>query len=307
MTNTSQKIKRLAQLGLLCALVYIFSLTQLIKFGAIEISLCTIPVALGAIVLGPSAGAILGGFFGLLSFLQCFGAVPGLPVSVFGQFLFSYNPVVTIIVCFIPRILMGFFVGLIFKQLSGIDKTHFFSYLVSNIASALINTVLFVGILMLFLWRPGEVTAPAGLGNAVIYSGTATFIEDGTVVDLDHCSAILTNGSEDIVANNFIGTSKGDELTFDANYAEIKEVEGGAQEISHPARYEVRVEKVENGFVRQMTEWQLPTGSVWVFIVAFVGLNGLVEIIVCGVLGTGISKGVHMALKKSDLNTNNSQ
>ena len=47
-------------------------------------------VVIGAIILGPTAGAILGGVFGITSFIQCFG------ISAFGTLLFGINPVLTI-------------------------------------------------------------------------------------------------------------------------------------------------------------------------------------------------------------------
>ena len=46
----------------------------------------TVPVAVGAIILGPKGGAICGLAFGITSFMQCFG------MGAFGTMLFSINP-----------------------------------------------------------------------------------------------------------------------------------------------------------------------------------------------------------------------
>ena len=69
----------MVQMAILIAIMIILAFTPLgyLKFGLIEITLMVIPVAVGAIVLGPLCGAILGGVFGLTSFIQCFGFSAG--------------------------------------------------------------------------------------------------------------------------------------------------------------------------------------------------------------------------------------
>ena len=56
----------MVQLAILVAIMLIFAYTPLgyLKSGPIEITFMVLPVAIGAIILGPSAGAILGGIFG---------------------------------------------------------------------------------------------------------------------------------------------------------------------------------------------------------------------------------------------------
>lgn len=59
----------MVQMAILIAIMIILAFTPLgyLKFGLIEITLMVIPVAVGAIVLGPLCGAILGGVFGITS------------------------------------------------------------------------------------------------------------------------------------------------------------------------------------------------------------------------------------------------
>lgn len=66
----STKTLRLVQLGLLIAVELIFAYTPLgyMKPAGLEITFLMVPVTIGAILLGPAAGAILGGVFGLTSF-----------------------------------------------------------------------------------------------------------------------------------------------------------------------------------------------------------------------------------------------
>ena len=54
------RILRLTQLSVLVAVLLIFGFTSIgyIKIGVIEITLNIIPVASGAVVLGPAAGAV---------------------------------------------------------------------------------------------------------------------------------------------------------------------------------------------------------------------------------------------------------
>lgn len=115
-----------------------------IPMTTISISLLSIPVVIGAIIVGPACGAVLGGIFGITSFIQCFTG------DIFGATLLGINPFLTFIMCMVPRILMGILVGLIFRALSKIDKTKIVSFAVASLSGAVINTVLFVGALILF-------------------------------------------------------------------------------------------------------------------------------------------------------------
>ena len=51
-------------------------------------------------------------------------------------------------------------------------------------------------------------------------------------------------------------------------------------------------------FIGKMQEWKMPTGNVWLFVAAFVGINGLVEALICSVAGTTVSKTVHFAVRR---------
>lgn len=144
-TNTSARTGYLVRISSLIAIMLLLEATGLgmIHVGVLELTILQIPVVIGAIILGPSAGALLGGVFGAISFWECFGR------SAFGAALLAINPLSTLIVCFVPRILMGFLCGLIFKALYSIDKTKLLSFAASSLAGALLNTVLFMTALML--------------------------------------------------------------------------------------------------------------------------------------------------------------
>lgn len=136
----------LVQTAILMAIIFILAFTPLgyLKVGTLSISFLTIPVVIGAVLVGPASGIVLGAVFGLTSFAQCFGLDP------FGTFLLGINPFLTFIMCVVPRVLMGWLVGLIFKSLHKIDRTKLLSFAIASLSGALINTVLFLGALILF-------------------------------------------------------------------------------------------------------------------------------------------------------------
>lgn len=130
----------MVKLAMLVALLMIFCFTPIgfLKIGIVEITFNMIPVVIGAIVIGPAAGAFLGALFGAASFWQCFGQ------STFGTLLFGVNPFFTALICFVPRILAGLIPGLIFRAMTK-KKDNIAAYFVSAAVGSLTNTVLFVG------------------------------------------------------------------------------------------------------------------------------------------------------------------
>ena len=113
MTKSKFSTKYLVEMALLVAIILLMAFTPIgyIKTAGLEITLIVIPVAVGAVTLGPAAGAILGGVFGITSFIQCFG------MSAFGTLLLGVNPVFTFLVCVPTRILDGWLTGLIYAGL----------------------------------------------------------------------------------------------------------------------------------------------------------------------------------------------
>ena len=59
-------VRWLTQLALLAAILLVMNYTPLgyLQLGPLSASLLTVPVAIGAMTMGPLAGAILGGIFG---------------------------------------------------------------------------------------------------------------------------------------------------------------------------------------------------------------------------------------------------
>ena len=166
--NKHKRIRDLVLFSLLVAIIIVMSFTPLgyIKTFGLEITLLVIPVVIGAINLGPKYGALLGLTFGLSSFFQCFG------FSAFGTTLFSINPWYTAFVCIVPRTIMGFLVGVIFKVLSKISKKDIIAHIIACVSGALLNTVLFMTAFCLCFYNTEFVMGfreTLGSSNAIMF------------------------------------------------------------------------------------------------------------------------------------------
>lgn len=146
MKNSTQHIKTvyLVEMAVLIAILLILEITNVgyLKFGLLEMTIMQVPVIIGAIVMGPTAGAILGGVFGLTSFWQCFGK------SAFGVALLAINPLYTFIICVVGRVLMGWLTGLIYHGLQKVDRNKIVNFFVAGLSGALLNTMFFMTFLV---------------------------------------------------------------------------------------------------------------------------------------------------------------
>lgn len=145
MSRSAISTGKMVRMAVLVAIIILMSFTPLgyLKVGVIEISFLMIPVAIAGLILGPAAGAFMGGVFGITSFIQCFG------MSAFGAALLAINPVFTFLLCMVPRILAGWLPGLLFKALSRAPSLRVVGAFVSSLLAAVLNTVFFVGGLIL--------------------------------------------------------------------------------------------------------------------------------------------------------------
>ena len=111
--------KTLTRVALLVAIELVMKMVGLgsVPVGPLYMSFLTLPIAVGAITMGPAVGALLGGVFGAVSF---YDAITG--ASAMTGALFQVSPVNTFILCVGMRVLMGLCCGLIFSGLKRFDK-----------------------------------------------------------------------------------------------------------------------------------------------------------------------------------------
>lgn len=184
-TTTNFRTRRMVQLALFIAIIIIMAFTPIgyIKTLGLEITLIVVPVTVGAIILGPGSGAILGAVFGLTSFFQCFGMSP------FGAALLEINLVSTFILCLVPRILMGWLTGLIFLGVKKFNKNV--SYIVASLAGPLLNTILFMTTLVLLFYHTEYIQGLAkGSSNVIMF--VVTFIGINGLVEAGICFILGT-------------------------------------------------------------------------------------------------------------------
>ena len=189
MATTDLRTIKLVQLALFTAIILIMAFTPIgyIRTPGLEITLLVVPVTVGAIVLGPVTGAILGGVFGVTSFIQCFG------MSAFGATLLGINPIGTFIVTIIPRILMGWMAGLIFSGVKKIDKTNNISYAIASLAGPLLNTVFFMGALVLFFYQTEYIQGFANtLGTDNVFTFILAFVGVNGLIEAAVCFVLGT-------------------------------------------------------------------------------------------------------------------
>ena len=139
----------LTQLTLLVAVELVMKITGLssIPVGPLVMTFTTVPIALGAMLLGPLAGGILGMVFGFTSF---YDAVTG--KSIMTGIFFQLSPVNPFILCVGTRILVGVLAGLLFQAFRKVDKTNTVCYFLGGLCTPVINTILFMGYIVLMFY-----------------------------------------------------------------------------------------------------------------------------------------------------------
>ena len=196
-----KRIQTLVQMAALIAIMLVLELVGLgmIKIGVLEMTILQVPVIIGAITMGPMAGAALGGVFGLISFWECFGK------SYFGSVLLGVNPFLTFLVCVPTRILMGWLCGLIFRAINRSGRFRLLPFASASLAGALLNTALFMTTLMLCFGRTQAIQDLQG-GMHIIpfvfaFVGVQGLVEAllsaflGTAISKGLCAALRLQGA----------------------------------------------------------------------------------------------------------------
>ena len=157
---------QLTILGLMAAILLLMAYTPLgyLNIGPLAVTFNVIPVAVCAIVLGPTGGAIAGAVFGLTSFLQAMG-IGG--TSALGAALFQINPFLSAVQCFVPRILDGLLIGFIYRGMR--KKTNVYaSCAVTGFFSSFLNTLFFMTALVVMFGNTEVIQNLMGGRNVII-------------------------------------------------------------------------------------------------------------------------------------------
>ncbi len=156
------KVKRMAGIALLMALVVVLQFVSgmIPSIGGFNLSLVLIPVVMGAAVFGPGAGAILGGTFGVIVYINC---VNGLDAG--GAMVFQASPILCFLVVMGKGILAGTAAGYVYRLLK--NRNGYIAMLCAAIVCPVVNTGIFVICMMTFF--KDVLTVWAGGGEIIAY------------------------------------------------------------------------------------------------------------------------------------------
>lgn len=148
-------VGRLATLAMLCGLLIVMGMTGigLIPLPVIKATTMHIPVILGAIVLGPGEGAILGAVFGLCS-VWANTTSPGLLSFAFSPFMSTDGWVGALKAIWIAvgcRVLLGVVAGWLWRLIKKIKVPDFFALPITATISTLFHTFAVMGSIYLLL------------------------------------------------------------------------------------------------------------------------------------------------------------
>lgn len=158
--NNRKKLFRMTAAALLVALVFLFGMTPLglIPLGFINITVLCVPVIIGTITLGQRSGLLLGFCFGTASTMSMVG-MSLTPPSALASALFAASPLCAIFTCYAPRLLVPIVTNAVYSFFSKTKKNTVMALSVSAAAGSLTNTVVYLGLMLLFYALSGLDTA----------------------------------------------------------------------------------------------------------------------------------------------------
>ena len=141
MSNSTPRkgLKRQVGLSLFSAIIVVLTvLGNFVRFGPVPITLSLAPIIIGAAVYGSSAGALLGGVFGLVVLLGGIFGWDGGTVML----LMGLNPIGCILICIGKGILAGYLSGLAYRAIE--KKSPLAAVVTAGIVCPVVNTARFL-------------------------------------------------------------------------------------------------------------------------------------------------------------------
>ena len=151
------QILKYTQLSILTALVVILQLFgNSITLGGASLNMAIIPIVIGAVVIGPFAGAFLGAVCGFIVLFTPLGAT-----------LLPLEPLGTVIICFAKTALAGFCSGLVYKAFA--NKNLKIATLLACSVAPIINTAIFILGSFTLVLEPMKIFAGESGNSVVVY------------------------------------------------------------------------------------------------------------------------------------------
>ncbi len=157
MEKKSKDTRWLTSVALMAAIVILLANTPLgmIQLPIIKATTVHIPVILGAILLGPAAGAVLGAVFGICSMISNTMA-PTLLSFAFSPFMSMTGILGAVKAVWISvgcRIMIGVAAGWVWIVLKKLKMNHLAALAVTGFTGSMVNTVFVMGSIYLMLAR----------------------------------------------------------------------------------------------------------------------------------------------------------
>lgn len=163
----------LVQVALFAALIIIMAFTPFLGYiplGFTRATIIHIPVIIGALTLGPKKGAILGFVFGMTSLINN-TINPTVTSFVFSPFYSLgeiHGGIGSVLICFLPRILVGVTPYFVYRFLKENCKAPMgVSLGAAGLFGALTNTILVMGLILVFF--KDAYAAANGIGSGAVY------------------------------------------------------------------------------------------------------------------------------------------
>lgn len=160
------KVKKMVGIAILTAMVIVMQYIggMIPSVGGFSISLVLIPIVLGAAIYGPTAGAFLGGVFGVIVTSNC---ITGTDLG--GAMVFQANPALCIAVVMGKGILAGLAAGWVYRLLK--NKNPYLAMLACATVCPVVNTGVFVACMLTFFKDVLSVWAEGGDIMAYVLTG----------------------------------------------------------------------------------------------------------------------------------------
>lgn len=169
---TKTKTYGMVQVAMFTAIILLLAFTPnlgYIPVGPTRATIIHIPVILGAIALGPKKGAFLGGVFGLTSLINN-TINPTVTFFVFSPFYSlgeTNGNILSLVICMVPRILVGvvpFFVfRLMKKSVKNGKVSNTFGLALAGVLGSMTNTILVMNMIYFFFGK----SYAAATGNSI--------------------------------------------------------------------------------------------------------------------------------------------
>ena len=154
--DNRQNTRSMVQTAIFGAIIIIMAFTPFLGYiplGFTRATIIHIPVILASLLLGPKKGLALGFLFGLTSFINntmnpTITSFVFTPFYNLGEFEGGFG---SVIICFLPRILVGVLPYYIYKLIKKIDKNRYpHGLIIAGVTGSLVNTLLVMNLIFLF-------------------------------------------------------------------------------------------------------------------------------------------------------------